>query len=83
MRWRSKLRAWGCWNPMRCRQCCGVETRLLQGAHRHAEFDLRKNVLGIGDVLATVNLLETGDLKRYAEVGNFASDARPTHWPPS
>ncbi|WP_224789549.1 IS110 family transposase [Pseudomonas fluorescens] len=31
---------------------------------------------GIGEVLATVIMLETGDIERFADVGNFASYAR-------
>lgn len=57
-------------------QVAAVEAHLLQGAHRHAEFELLKSVPGIGDVLATVILLETGDVARFAEVGNFVSYAR-------
>jgi transposase len=31
---------------------------------------------GVGEVLATVIMLETGDIGRFAQVGNFASYAR-------
>jgi transposase len=31
---------------------------------------------GVGEVLATVIMLETGDIERFADVGNFASYAR-------
>jgi transposase len=31
---------------------------------------------GVGEILATVIMLETGDISRFADVGNFASYAR-------
>jgi transposase len=37
---------------------------------------LLKTVDGIGDVLSTVILLETGDIARFADVGNYASYCR-------
>ncbi len=37
---------------------------------------LLKTVDGIGDALATVILLETGDIARFADVGNYASYCR-------
>ena len=39
-------------------------------------FPLLKSVTGIGDVLATVILLETGSIERFADVGNYASYCR-------
>ena len=40
------------------------------------EYALLKSIPGIGEVLAIVIMLETGDIGRFAEVGNFASYAR-------
>ena len=54
----------------------GVEDRLLESVKLRPEFALLKSVPGIGDVLATVIMLETGDIERFPEVGNFASYAR-------
>lgn len=54
----------------------GVEDRLLKGVTLRPEFALLKSVPGIGDVLATVIMLVTGDIGRFAKVGNFASYAR-------
>ena len=40
------------------------------------EYALLKSIPGIGEVLAIVIMLETGDIGRFAEVGNFASYVR-------
>ncbi|WP_148053396.1 transposase, partial [Pseudomonas fluorescens] len=53
-----------------------LEDRLLLEASLHPEFSLLKTMPGIGEVLATVIMLETGDIERFAGVGNFASYAR-------
>jgi transposase len=53
-----------------------LEKRLVQGATPRPEYALLKSVPGIGEVLAVVILLETGDIGRFAQVGNFASYAR-------
>ena len=53
-----------------------VEARLLKGVKLRPEYALLKSVPGIGEVLAIVIMLETGDITRFAEVGNFASYAR-------
>lgn len=53
-----------------------LERRLLQGSTPRPEYALLKSVPGIGEVLAIVIMLETGDIGRFAQVGNFASYAR-------
>jgi len=53
-----------------------LEKRLVQGATPRSEYALLKSIPGIGEVLAIVILLETGDIARFARVGNFASYAR-------
>lgn len=53
-----------------------LEKRLLQGATPRPEYALLRSVPGIGEVLAIVILLETGDIARFSQVGNFASYAR-------
>jgi transposase len=53
-----------------------LEQRLVDGAKPRPEYALLKSVPGIGEVLAVVILLETGDITRFAQVGNFASYAR-------
>ena len=41
-----------------------------------AEFSFLKTVPGIGQILALTIMLETGDIQRFATVGNFASYCR-------
>ena len=53
-----------------------LEARLQQSVVPRPEYDLLSSVPGIGRTLATVILLETGSLDRFATVGNFASYAR-------
>ena len=53
-----------------------LEARLLKQVKPRAEFKLLISVPGIGEVLATIIMLETGTIERFAQVGNFASYAR-------
>ena len=53
-----------------------LEARLLESVRLRPEYTLLKSIPGIGEVLAIVIMLETGDIGRFAEVGNFASYAR-------
>jgi len=53
-----------------------LEKRLVQGAAPRSEYALLRSIPGVGEVLAIVILLETGDIGRFAQVGNFASYAR-------
>jgi transposase len=53
-----------------------LEARLLAGAKLRPGYACLKSIPGIGDVLATVIMLETGDIARFAHVGNYASYAR-------
>jgi len=53
-----------------------LEQRLVEGTKPRPEYPLLKSIPGIGEVLAIVILLETGDITRFAGVGNFASYAR-------
>jgi transposase len=53
-----------------------IEARLLEGAKLRPDFARLKSIPGIGEVLAIVIMLETGDVSRFAQVGNFASYAR-------
>jgi transposase len=43
---------------------------------RPAEFCFLKSVPGIGQILALTIMLETGDIKRFRSVGNYASYCR-------
>ena len=53
-----------------------LEARLLEGAKLRPDYVRLKSIPGIGEVLAIVIMLETGDVTRFARVGNFASYAR-------
>ena len=53
-----------------------LEHTLKQHCRAEAGYRLLKTVHGIGDVLATVILLETGSIERFADVGNYASYCR-------
>jgi transposase len=56
----------------------GVEKRMeLDGPYR-----LLLGMPGIGKILGLTIMLETGDIKRFAKVGHYASYCRkvPTHW---
>src|SRR5690349_17701901 len=53
-----------------------VERRLQKEVARHPDYVLLTTVPGIGQTLATVIMLETGTIERFANAGNFASYAR-------
>jgi transposase len=53
-----------------------IEHRLRERVRLRPEYAVLKTAPGIGDVLATTIMLETGTVERFAEVGNFASYAR-------
>jgi transposase len=53
-----------------------LEKRLQESVKPRREYGLLTSVPGIGEILATTILLETGPIDRFAHVGNFASYAR-------
>lgn len=53
-----------------------LEERLQEHVRLRAEYALLTSVPGIGRILATTLLLETGPIERFVGVGNFASYAR-------
>lgn len=53
-----------------------VEKRIRERIQLTPEFAVLKSVPGIGDVLASTIMLETGTIERFAEVGNYVSYAR-------
>jgi len=58
-------------------QIKGIEKNLLQNQFKHHnDFDRLKTIPGIGDLLAMLILLEIGSIKRFNQVGNFASYCR-------
>jgi transposase len=53
-----------------------LEARLRSQVRPQAQFGLLTTAPGIGEILATTIMLETGTIERFAGVGNFASYAR-------
>jgi len=53
-----------------------IENALAKACRAHPAYALLKSVTGIGDVLATVILLETGEIERFQDVGNYVSYCR-------
>jgi len=53
-----------------------LERRLKERVSLRAEYRLLKSVPGIGEILATTIMLETGCIDRFAQVGNFSSYCR-------
>jgi transposase len=53
-----------------------IEERLQERLQLSADYALLKSVPGIGQVLATTIMLETGTVKRFATVGDFSSYCR-------
>jgi transposase len=51
----------------------GIEKALWAHCHDNPGYKLLNTVPGIGATLATVILLETGNIERFAVVGNYAS----------
>ena len=63
---------------MRClyRQIAKIEKAVLARTRLEPAFVALKTVVGIGDVLGLTIALETGDIGRFAKVGNYASYCR-------
>lgn len=59
-----------------CTEIDLLEKRLQESMEARPEYGLLTNVPGIGRILATIIVLETGSIDRFAAVGNFASYAR-------
>lgn len=53
-----------------------IEKILKRECGNHPAFNLIKTISGIGEVLASVILLETGEIERFNDVGNYASYCR-------
>ena len=53
-----------------------VEREVLKQVAPDPQFDLLSEVPGIGKILAMTIVLETGDIKRFPSVGNYASYCR-------
>jgi transposase len=57
-------------------QIAKLEARLRNAVKPRDEFKVLTTTPGIGEILATTIMLETGTVKRFAGVGNFSSYAR-------
>jgi transposase len=53
-----------------------VERTVIQRVKLSPQFSFLKTVPGIGQILALTIMLETGDIRRFSSVGNFASYCR-------
>ncbi len=53
-----------------------LERTVTQRAKLRPQFSFLKTVPGIGQILALTIMLETGDIRRFQSVGNFASYCR-------
>lgn len=53
-----------------------LEKRLEAQVKLQPEYQLVKTIPGIGQILATTIMLETGTISRFADVGNFSSYCR-------
>ena len=58
------------------REIAGLEKRLQERVRLRPEFKALTTTPGIGRTLATVIMLESGTVERFARVGNFSSYAR-------
>ena len=54
----------------------GLEKVIKKKVKLKKSFQYLKTIPGIGDILAMTIMLEVGDIKRFARVGNFASYCR-------
>ena len=65
-------------NVFRCleAQIDMIEKTVIRQIKLAPEFRLLKSVAGIGDILSLTIMLETGDIKRFEKVGNYASYCR-------
>jgi len=57
-------------------QTKAIEKKILQTASLKPEFEILLTVPGIGKILALTISLETGEITRFKEVGNYASYCR-------
>ncbi|MHC4867846.1 MAG: IS110 family RNA-guided transposase [Planctomycetota bacterium] len=62
-------------------RCLDEEIRKLEKSIRararlRSEYDVLLSISGVGDILAMTIMLETGDIRRFPAVGNYASYCR-------
>lgn len=60
-----------------------IEEKVLEHAKLKPEFELLLTIPGVGRILTLTIMLETGEISRFAKVGNYTSYcrcARAKHW---
>jgi len=58
------------------REICEIERVVLSAMKLLPEFQKLKTVTGVGDILGLTISLETGNIRRFAKVGNYSSYCR-------
>lgn len=58
------------------REIARLEEAVLKAARLRPEFEVLKTIKGVGPILGLTIMLETGDIHRFAEVGNYSSYCR-------
>lgn len=53
-----------------------LEKTVLENLESTPELNILKSINGVGDILGMTILLETGDINRFASMGNYASYCR-------
>jgi transposase len=57
-------------------QVCSLEEAVKGQARLRPEFELLKTIYGVGTILALTIMYETGEINRFAQVGDYCSYAR-------
>lgn len=57
-------------------QIAAIEKQTLKAVELKNEFELLTSITGIGPILGLTIMLETGDISRFKEAGNYASYCR-------
>lgn len=58
------------------REIARLEEAVLQEARLRLQFAVLKTIKGVGPILGLTIMLETGDIHRFAQVGNYSSYCR-------
>jgi transposase len=58
------------------REIARLEEAVLKEVRLRLEFEVLKTIKGVGPILGLTIMLETGDIHRFAEVGNYSSYCR-------
>ncbi|WP_305907090.1 transposase [Methylomarinum sp. Ch1-1] len=53
-----------------------LEQKVMAQIKPKAEYDILTSMTGVGPILGTTILLETGDITRFKQVGHYASYCR-------